>query len=87
LLALQAMTPNALAKHFDCTRQGVSKHIHILVDCHLLRQEQDGNQIYYHLNPVKMKDVDEWLKPFRTLWDDRFDRLDKVLDKLKNKKK
>jgi DNA-binding transcriptional ArsR family regulator len=87
LLALQAMTPNAIAGHFDSTRQGVSKHIHILVECQLLKQEQNGNQIYYHLNPKKMKDVDEWLAPFRKLWDDRFDRLDKVLDKLKRKQK
>ena len=87
LLALQAMTPNAIAEHFDSTRQGVSKHIHVLVECQLLKQEQSGNQIYYHLNPKKMKDVDEWLAPFRKLWDDRFDRLDKVLDKLKGKQK
>jgi DNA-binding transcriptional ArsR family regulator len=87
LLALQAMTPNAIAEHFDTSRQGVSKHIHILVDCQLLRQEQSGTQIYYHLNPTRMKDVDEWLAPFRKLWDARFDRLDKVLDKLKAKQK
>ncbi|HTF18615.1 MAG TPA: metalloregulator ArsR/SmtB family transcription factor [Chryseolinea sp.] len=87
LLAMQAMTPNAIAEHFDSTRQAVSKHIHILADCQLLRQEQSGTQIYYHLNPTKMKDVDEWLAPFRKLWEDRFDRLDKVLDKLKHKQK
>ena len=85
LLAVQAMTPNAIAEHFDSTRQAVSKHIHILAGCELVNQEQNGNQIYYHLNPAKMKDVDEWLAPFRKLWEDRFSRLDKVLEKIKRK--
>ncbi|MGC3943760.1 MAG: metalloregulator ArsR/SmtB family transcription factor [Chryseolinea sp.] len=87
LLALQAMTPNALAEHFDLTRQAVSKHIHVLAECQLLKQQQNGTQIYYHLDPTKMKDIDEWLAPFRKLWNDRFNRLDKVLDKLKREQK
>ena len=87
LIALQAMTPNAIAEHFDSSRQAVSKHIRILTECQLLEQQEVGREIYYTFNPKKMKDVDEWLAPFRKLWDDRFDRLDKVLDKLKGKQK
>lgn len=87
LIALQAMTPNALAEHFDTSRQAVSKHIKILAECQLVKQEQSGREIYYHFNPQKMKEVADWLAPFQKMWEDRFDRLDIVLNNLKNKKK
>lgn len=87
LIALQAMTPNTMAEHFNCTRQSVSKHIKILTECQLLKKDQQGREIYYHFNPEKMKEVDRFLEPFRALWEDRFDQLDHVLDNLKSKKK
>ena len=86
LIALQAMTPNALAEHFDSSRQAVSKHIKILVECQLVKQKQSGREIYYHFNPQKMKEVDKWLEPFRATWENRFNQLDDVLNNLKNKK-
>lgn len=87
LIALQAMTPNALAEHFDSSRQAVSKHIQILTECKLLKQEQEGREIYYHINPKKMKEISDWITPFRQLWETRFNQLDEVLLTLKNKKK
>lgn len=87
LMALQAMTPNALADHFDTSRQAVSKHIRILTECHLLEQQQHGREIYYYLNPIKMKEVDKWLDQFRDLWENRFHKLDAVLKELKSKTK
>ena len=86
LIALQAMTPNALAEHFASSRQAVSKHIKILTECQLVKQEQSGREIYYHFNPKKMKEVDKWLEPFRVMWEDRFNQLDNVLKNVKNKK-
>jgi len=86
LLVLQAMTPNAIAEHFDSSRQAVSKHIKVLTECQLVKQEQSGREIYYHFNPQKMKEIDKWLEPFRNMWEGRFSRLDKVLLNLKNKK-
>src|SRR5687768_8150093 len=86
LIASQAMTPNALAEHFDSSRQAVSKHIQILTECELVKQKQSGREIYYQLNPNKMKEIDKWLTPFRALWEDRFTRLDKVLNQLKTNK-
>ena len=85
LIALQAMTPNALAEHFNSSRQAVSKHIRILTECEMVKQQQSGREIYYHFNPHKMKEVADWLAPFTKLWDDRFNRLDKVLKNLKSK--
>ena len=87
LIALQAMTPNAIAEHFDSSRQAVSKHLRILTECELVKQEQQGREIYYQLEIKKMKEIDKWLEQFRKIWEDRFNQLDKVLSKLKTNKK
>jgi DNA-binding transcriptional ArsR family regulator len=87
LIASQAMTPNALAEHFNSSRQAVSNHIKILTECQLVRQEQQGREIYYHLNPEKMEDIDQWLHQFRALWETRFNQLDDVLLTMKKQKK
>jgi DNA-binding transcriptional ArsR family regulator len=86
LLSSQAMTPNTLAENFDSSRQAISKHIKVLSECHLVKQEQTGREIYYYLNPKKMKEVADWLEPFRKTWDLRFNQLDGVLRDLKKKK-
>jgi DNA-binding transcriptional ArsR family regulator len=86
LVALQAMTPNALAAHFDTTRQAVSKHLRILTECHLLRQEVVGREIYYHFNPKEMREVAEFIEPFRQMWETKYSQLDKVLANLKSRK-
>ena len=82
LLALQAMTPNALAEHFNTSRQAVSKHIKILAECEVVTQKQTGREIYYHFNAKKMKEVDEWIETFRQQWEDRFNQLDNLLENL-----
>ena len=79
LLALQAMTPNALAEHFNSSRQAVSKHIKILTECEVVKQQQTGREIYYHFNAKKMKEIDLWLEQFKKQWEDRFDQLDNLL--------
>jgi DNA-binding transcriptional ArsR family regulator len=86
LVATQSMTPNALAEHFDSTRQGVSKHIKILAECQLVKQEKVGREIYYHFNPKKMKEVDKWLDQLKKHWETRFNQLDQVLANLNSKK-
>jgi len=83
LIAVQAMTPNAIAEHFDTTRQAVSKHLRILTECQLVKQEHKGREIYYELEVDKMKEIDRWLAQFRKIWEDRFDNLDKLLTKMK----
>lgn len=85
LIAAQAMTPNAIAEHFDSTRQAVSKHLRILTECQLVKQEQTGREIYYHFNPKKMKDVADFIEPFRKMWDIKFNQLDRVLSTIKKK--
>lgn len=86
LIALQAMTPNTIAEHFDITRQAVSKHLRILTECELVTQKQQGREIHYQLRLNKMKEIDKWLEQFREIWENRFHQLDTVLAKLKNKR-
>lgn len=86
LIAIQAMTPNALAEHFDTTRQAVSKHLKILTECELVKQEQQGREILYTLEIDKMKEVDKWLEQFRKIWEARFSQLDQLLETMKKKK-
>src|SRR5687767_4372795 len=83
LIAFQAMTPNAIADNFNTTRQSVSKHLQILTECELVKQEQQGREIYYSLEIEKMKEIDKWLNKLRKIWETRFDQLDKVLSTMK----
>lgn len=83
LIALKAMTPNAIAENFNSTRQAVSKHLKILVECELVKQEQQGREIYYSLEIEKMKEIDKWLEQYRTIWENRFSQLDQLLTTLK----
>lgn len=87
LLTVGSMTPNALAEHFNSSRQAVSKHLQILAECEIVKQEQQGREIYYHLNANKMKDIEKWLEQFKQLLAKRFDQLDNVLEELKTKRK
>jgi DNA-binding transcriptional ArsR family regulator len=87
LVASQSMTAGAIAANFETARPTVSKHIQILSECHLLKQEQKGREIYYHFNPHKMKEVADFIEPFRKMWEIRFNQLDKILSTLKKQKK
>ncbi len=87
LLTAGALTPNAIAEHFNSSRQAVSKHLQILNECEIVRQEQLGREINYHLNAEKMKDIEKWLDQFRQLLTQRFGQLDSVLEQLKINRK
>jgi DNA-binding transcriptional ArsR family regulator len=87
LIALQAMTPNAIAENFHTTRQAVSKHLRILTECEMVKQEQQGREIYYSLEIEKMKEIDIWLAQYRKIWEARFQQLDHVLSTIKKQKK
>lgn len=86
LVAIQAMTPGAIAENFESSRQTISKHIQILSECELLSQIQTGREIYYHLNPEKMKEIDQFIEPFRKMWDDRFNKLEAIMKNYQPKK-
>lgn len=85
LVAIHAMTPSAISAHFDSSRQTISRHIQILAECELLKQEQSGREIYYKLNPKKIKEIADFIEPFRKMWDDRFNKLETIMKKYKSK--
>lgn len=87
LLAIQALTPTIMAERFDMSRQAVSKHIKVLQECELIKPEHAGREIYYHFNPKKMKEFDNWLAQFRKNWEIQFNQLDKILLTMKKQKK
>ena len=84
LLAVQALTPGAIAENFNSSRQTISKHIQILTECELLKPRQTGREIYYHINAKKMTEVAEFIEPFRKLWSDRFNKLESIMKKYKS---
>jgi DNA-binding transcriptional ArsR family regulator len=86
LVATQSLTAGAIASNFDTARPTVSKHLQILTECELLQQEQNGREIYYHINATRMKEVADFLEPFRQLWDDRFNKLEAIMKNYKPKK-
>jgi DNA-binding transcriptional ArsR family regulator len=87
LIAMQSMTPNAIAENFDTSRQAISKHLRILTECELVKQQQQGREIYYTLELEKMKEIDVWLEQFRKIWETRFNQLDQILTTLKPSQK
>lgn len=86
LVASQSMTAGAIAANFDTARPTVSKHLQILTECELLKPEQDGREIFYHLNPKKMKEVADFIEPFRAMWEERFNKLETIMKAYKSKK-
>jgi DNA-binding transcriptional ArsR family regulator len=87
LVSTQSMTAGAIASNFETARPTVSKHLQILTECELLEQEQNGREIYYHLNPQKLKEIADFIEPFRTMWDDRFNKLEDIMKNYQPKKK
>jgi DNA-binding transcriptional ArsR family regulator len=87
LLAVQALTPNAIASNFSSARQTISKHLQILTECELIKPQQQGREIYYSLEIKKMKEIDKWLEQFRKIWENQFNQLDTILSTMKKQKK
>lgn len=86
LVASQSMTAGAIAANFDSARPTVSKHLHILTECDLVEREQKGREIHYRLNPKKMKEIADFIEPFRKMWDERFNKLESVMQRYRSKK-
>lgn len=85
LLASQSMTAGAIAANFDTARPTVSKHLQILAECELLDKNQQGREIYYQLNPQKIKEIADFIEPFRQIWEDRFNKLETLMKNYKSK--
>ena len=87
LVASQSLTAGAIAANFDTARPTVSKHLQILTECELLEQKQNGREIYYNINAKNMKEVADFIEPFRKMWDERFNKLEAVMKKYQSDRK
>jgi len=85
LVASQSMTAGAIAANFETARPTVSKHLQILLECELLEQAQNGREIYYHTNAKKMIAIADFIEPFRKMWDDRFNKLEAIMQNYQSK--
>jgi len=83
LVASQSLTAGAIAANFDSARPTISKHLQILTECELLTQHQTGREIHYHINAKSMKEIADFIEPFRQMWDDRFNKLETIMKKYK----
>src|SRR5437868_12728875 len=81
LIASHSMTAGAIASNFDTARPTVSKHLQILTECELIQKSQNGREIYYIINVKKMKEIADFIEPFRMMWEDRFNKLETVMKK------
>ncbi len=86
LVALQAMTPGAIADNFASSRQTISKHIQILQECELLSLTKKGREIHYQINVPKMKEIADWLEPYKQLWETRLDAMEDLLNEMQSGK-
>ncbi|XOV95285.1 MAG: ArsR/SmtB family transcription factor [Bacteroidota bacterium] len=76
---------NSIAESFEMSRPAISQHIKLLEECGLIRINQQGRERYCELELTKLKEVDNWLEPFKRMWESRFDQLDELLIEMKNK--
>ncbi len=79
LLAGQSLNAGQIAAQFESARPTISKHISLLAECGLVIPEPQGRQISYRINPDKVKEIDDFLAPFRSLWEDRFTKLENYM--------
>lgn len=86
LLVSQTMTAGAIAENFNTARPTISNHLQILTECELLEKEQSGRKIYYQINPEGLKEIADFIEPFRNMWDDRFNKLESIMKSQKSDK-
>lgn len=87
LLAMQALTLNALADNFDISRPAVSKHVKVLTECGLIEVKQQGRERYCEARLEKLNEVSEWVAQYKQFWENKLDALEAYLNKIQKEKK
>jgi len=86
LLSQQRLTLNGVADNFRISRPAVSRHIKILAECGLVYVSRQGRERYCEVRLDKLREVSDWVEQYRLLWEQRFDRLDDILEDMKKEK-
>ncbi len=83
LIAHQSLNLNAIAENFDVSRPAISQHIKVLTECGLIIIKKQGRERYCEAKLQQLSAVSDWVEQYRKLWEQRFDALDGVLEKMK----
>jgi DNA-binding transcriptional ArsR family regulator len=81
LLADEERSVNAMAGHFQMSRPAVSQHLRVLLDSGLVTEQRHGRERRYRLVPEQLTPVRDWIALYQRFWDDRLQRLAKLLSK------
>src|SRR5215510_10648332 len=85
-LSIGELSVNELVKKLGWTQPMVSKHLGVLKQVGLVSERRVGRQRLYRVNAAQLKPIYDWVAPFEKIWNERFDRLDVVLEKMKKEK-
>ena len=76
LLARGDLAAGELADRFPVSRPAISRHLRVLREAGLVHSRVEGRRRLYGLDPRPLRELDEWLEPYRDLWAQRLDALD-----------
>ena len=71
---------NELVARLDISQPGVSKHLRVLREAGLVEVRTDAQRRLYRVRPEPLREIDAWLQPYRRLWANRLDALERHLD-------
>jgi DNA-binding transcriptional ArsR family regulator len=74
-----------LVDRLSMSQPAVSKHLRVLRDSGLVDVRVDAQRRFYRLRPAALQEVDDWIEPYRRLWDQRLDRMERHLQRMKDK--
>jgi DNA-binding transcriptional ArsR family regulator len=83
LIAFNPLNLNAIADNFEVSRPAISQHIKILMECGLINIKKQGRERYCEASLQQLNEVSNWIEKYRQLWEEKFSRLDNLLDKIK----
>jgi hypothetical protein len=86
MVAVQPHTGNAIAEKFAVTRQSISLHIHLLIDCGLLTVIRDGRERFCQARLEQLGEVFDWVEQYRQHYERKLDNLEIYLKKIQKKK-
>jgi len=85
LIATQPMNLNAIADRFDISRPAISNHIKILAECGMVNIRQQGRERFCEAKLDTLSEVSTWVDQYREFWTQRFDSLDRYINKVQSK--
>ena len=86
LISAEPHNVNAIAEKFDVSRQAISLHVKILIDCGLITITQRGRDRFCEAQLDQLSEVSAWVDQYRKHWESKLDTLESYLEKLKKQR-